>query len=95
MRTTTPRSSHAIWTPPADRPDPIDLLEAQLDDYVELYLEGNANLKVDFEIGDALDKVERLGVVEKQGEFYKAVSLPAALERLDYRWDNYFQYNKA
>lgn len=66
-----------------------------LDDYVEMYLEGNANLKVDFEIGDALDKVERLGVVEKQGEFYKAVPLPTALEKLDYRWDNYFQYNKA
>ncbi len=66
-----------------------------LDDYVEMYLEGNANLKVDFEIGDALDKVERLGVVEKHGEFYKAVPLATALERLDYRWDNYFQYNKA
>ena len=66
-----------------------------LDDYVEMYLEGNANLKVDFEIGDALDKVERLGVVEKYGEFYKAVPLPTALEKLDYRWDNYFQYNKA
>src|SRR5207244_8380050 len=32
----------------------------QLDDYVELYLEGAADLKVDFEIGDAIDKVERL-----------------------------------
>jgi hypothetical protein len=29
LRTTTPRSSHALWTPPADRADPIDLLEAQ------------------------------------------------------------------
>ena len=37
----------------------------QLDDYVELYLEGNANLKVDFEIGDALAKLERLKIVRK------------------------------
>jgi uncharacterized protein (DUF2252 family) len=29
LRTTTPRSSHAAWTPAADRADPIDLLEAQ------------------------------------------------------------------
>jgi uncharacterized protein (DUF2252 family) len=29
LRTTTPRSSHAAWTPPPDRADPIDLLEAQ------------------------------------------------------------------
>jgi uncharacterized protein (DUF2252 family) len=29
LRATTPRSSHAAWTPPANRRDPIDLLEAQ------------------------------------------------------------------
>src|SRR5919198_553720 len=28
-RAETPRSSHAEWTPPSDRPDPIDLLEEQ------------------------------------------------------------------
>jgi hypothetical protein len=65
----------------------------QLDDYVELYLEGNANLKVDFEIGDALDKLERLGLVKKEGEAYRAVPLEKALEMLDWRWDNYFKYN--
>jgi hypothetical protein len=67
----------------------------QLDDYVEMYLEGAAKLKVDFEIGDAIEKVERLGVVEKVNGLYRAVALPTALEKLDYRWDNYFQYNKA
>ncbi len=66
----------------------------QLDDYVEMFLESSAKLKVDFEIGDALDKVERLGVVEKHGEYYKAVPIATALERLDHRWDNYFQFNK-
>ena len=63
------------------------------DDYVELYLEGNAHLKVDFEIGDALDKLERLGLVKKEGEAYRAVPLGKALEVLDWRWDNYFKYN--
>ena len=28
-RSRTPPSSHAGWTPPSDRPDPVDLLEAQ------------------------------------------------------------------
>jgi hypothetical protein len=37
----------------------------QLDDYVELELERKTKLKVDFEIGDALDKLERLRIVEK------------------------------
>ena len=58
-------------------------------------LEGRLGLKVDFEIGDALEKLERLGLVSKQGERYRAAPIETALERLDYRWDNYFQYNKA
>jgi uncharacterized protein (DUF2252 family) len=29
QRRTTPRSSHAQWTPPADRPDPVTILEEQ------------------------------------------------------------------
>ena len=64
----------------------------QLDDYVELYLEGNANLKVDFEIGDALAKLERLKIVRKLGDAYQAQSLDKALEMLDWTWDNYFKY---
>ncbi|HZY88795.1 MAG TPA: DUF3754 domain-containing protein, partial [Gemmataceae bacterium] len=65
----------------------------QLDDYVEMYLEGNANLKVDFEIGDALAKLERLKIVQKVGGAYRAQPLEKALEMLDWTWDNYFKYN--
>jgi hypothetical protein len=65
----------------------------QLDDYVELWLEGNANLKVDFEIGDALAKLERLKIVSKVGKAYRAQPLDKALEMLDWTWDNYFKYN--
>ena len=64
-----------------------------LDDYVELYLEGNANLKVDFEISDALAKLERLQIVRKTGDTYHAQPLDKALEMLDWTWDNYFKYN--
>jgi hypothetical protein len=65
----------------------------QLDDYVEIYLEHNANLKVDFEIGDALAKLERLKIVYKSGDAYRAVPIDKALEMLDWTWDNYFKYN--
>jgi hypothetical protein len=65
----------------------------QLDDYVELELEGKLNLKVDFEIDDALAKLEKLNIVKKTGDHYHAVNLEKALEMLDYRWDNYFKYN--
>lgn len=68
---------------------------ASLDDYIEMDLERLANLKVDFEIADALAKLERLGLVQKEGGRYRAVPIDKALEALDYAWDNYFRYNKA
>jgi hypothetical protein len=68
-------------------------LPSALDDYIELELERVAKLKVDFEIGDALDKLEKLRIVEKVGEHYRAQPLAKALAMLDYTWDNYFKYN--
>jgi hypothetical protein len=65
----------------------------QLDDYVEMYLEQHAGLKVDFEIGDALAKLERLKIVAKRGNAYRAQPLEKALEMLDWTWDNYFKYS--
>ncbi len=67
---------------------------SDLDDYVEMDLERLAGIKVDFEIDDALAKLERLNLVTKNGERFAAVPLEQALERLDYTWDNYFKYNK-
>ena len=48
--------------------------------------------------GDALvdrllAKVLKLRIMQQIGDHYKACPLPKALELLDYRWDNYFQYN--
>lgn len=66
----------------------------QLDDYIEMDLEGKLNLKVDFEIQDALDKLLRLNLVTLSGDKYRTVPIDRALELLDHRWDNYFIYNK-
>lgn len=65
-----------------------------LDDYVEMDLERLANVKVDFEVDDAMAKLERLKMVTKNGDRYLAVPIEKALESLDYAWDNYFKYNK-
>lgn len=67
----------------------------QIDDYVEMELEGKLNMKIDFEIVDAIAKLEKLQIVTRNGDKYRAVGIDRALERLDYRWDNYFQYNKS
>src|SRR5262249_43672473 len=64
-----------------------------LDDYVEMDLERLAKLKVDFEIEDALAKLDKLRIVEKVGDRYRAQPIAKALEMLDYTWDNYFKYN--
>jgi hypothetical protein len=69
--------------------------EKDLDDYVEMDLERLASVKVDFEIEDALGKLERLNLVTKNGDRYTAVPIDRALEALDYAWDNYFKYNVA
>jgi len=77
------------------RASPDGWTALHLDDYVELDLERLADLKVDFEIDDALAKLERLKLVTKTGDRYKAVPMEKALETLDYAWDNYFKYNLA
>lgn len=67
----------------------------QLDEYIELELQGKLKIKVDFEVGDALEKLEKLHLVGKVGDRYRAEPLDRALERLDERWDNYFAYHRA
>ncbi len=61
----------------------------ELDDYVELDIEKRLNLEVDFEIEDALQKLERAGLVDVENGRYRAISIEAAQERLDEHWDRY------
>ena len=46
-------------------------------------------MKVDFEIGDALQKLERARIVEVADGRYRAIPIEAAQERLDTLWDRY------
>ncbi len=61
----------------------------ELDDYVELDLERRLNIEIDFEIEDALAKLERAGIVTKTGDRYRAVPLEAAQDTLDQLWQHY------
>ncbi|HVK08285.1 MAG TPA: DUF3754 domain-containing protein [Gemmataceae bacterium] len=51
----------------------------ELDDRIEEDLDQRLGIKVDFEIADALDKLDTLGLVRREGEGYKAVSITEAL----------------
>ncbi|HXG09040.1 MAG TPA: DUF3754 domain-containing protein [Gemmataceae bacterium] len=67
---------------------------AQLDDFIERYLEQNAGIEVNFEIGDAVAKLERMRIVVKEGDRYQARPIAEALEELDHAWDSYFGYHQ-
>lgn len=59
---------------------------AELDDYIELNLEKRLNLEVNFEIDDAIRKLESAGLVEVHDGRYRAIPLEAAQEKLDQLW---------
>jgi hypothetical protein len=66
----------------------------QLEDYIEMYLEGAAGLKVAFEVGAALTKLEQMRIVEKDDGHYRPAPVEKAIEILHWTWDNYFKNAK-
>ena len=67
----------------------------QLDDYIEIDLERTLKMKVDFEISDALAKLERLGLITSlDSGRYVAVPIDEAMRRIDEMWDYLFPYNQ-
>ena len=50
--------------------------------------------ELDFEISDALDKLERMQLVTLDGDNYQALPLTQAKKHLDQRWDSLFDYNQ-
>jgi hypothetical protein len=57
------------------------LSAGQLDATVEQYLDGLAGRTVDFEVADALAKLYRFGIAEKEGDEVRALEPETALER--------------
>lgn len=68
------------------------LTRNEIDAESERFLRERVKLDIDFEIGDALGKLERLGLVTRAGESYAAISAQAALTKLDQAWDAYFKF---
>jgi hypothetical protein len=63
----------------------------QLEDYIEMYLEGSAGLKVAFEVGAALIQLEQMHLIQKDGGVYRPLPLEQAVEKLKSTWDTYFK----
>ena len=68
------------------------LTKNQLDDRIENWLAENWNCHIDFEIGDAVNKLQRLNLIQPDGEILHGVSLSEAKQQLDTIWDNFFTW---
>jgi hypothetical protein len=67
----------------------------QIDRAAEQLLRDKCNLKVDFEVEDALDKLHRLNLIEAlPGGKWRTVAISAALYELDRAWDNFFSFHQ-
>ena len=68
-----------------------------LDHRIEAWFQETFEVPLDFEVEDALGKLERLNLCEVIGRddtgtpLWEAVALPEACERLDRQWDNFFR----
>lgn len=69
------------------------LARGEIDNFAEAFLQERFGIDVDFEIHDALDKLERLGMVSREGDAYAAVAPADALARLDAAWDAVFNFS--
>lgn len=69
------------------------LVKAEIDNFAESFLREKFTLDIDFEVHDALSKLERLGLVTRNGETYAAVDPADALARLDAAWDGVFNFS--
>ncbi|MGE0045344.1 MAG: DUF3754 domain-containing protein [Hyphomonadaceae bacterium] len=70
------------------------MAKADIDKAAEAFLAERFGLAVDFEIGDALGKLERLGLVAREGEALRAAPIAESLARLDSAWDAFFKYQQ-
>jgi len=67
--------------------------QTELDEHIEQWILKTFKVDVDFEVDDALAKLERLELLRRGGERFSVPPPEEALARLDYIWDNYFTYN--
>jgi hypothetical protein len=66
----------------------------ELDVEVEKRLRKEFGILTDFEIGDALDKLERFGLIAKTGDRFSAIPVAQAKASLDSRWDDLFRFTQ-
>jgi hypothetical protein len=69
------------------------LVKSEIDNFCETFLRERFALEIDFEIQDALNKLERLGLVAQEGGGFTAIAPLEALAKLDAAWDGLFNFS--
>ena len=69
------------------------LTKNALDQRIESWLAERWDCHIDFEIGDALHKLQRLKLITVEKDAWRCVALNDAKQQLDTIWDNFFTYN--
>jgi hypothetical protein len=62
---------------------------------IEMWLKESFGAQVNFEVEDALAKLESLNLLQRQGERLSVLPLDDALARLDSIWDDFFRFEGA
>lgn len=71
-----------------------DFTEPQLDAEIEKWFAESHGVMLDFEVDDAMTKLERLGLAWREGRILRVKPLDQAKQRIDYLWDNFFSFNQ-
>lgn len=72
---------------------PEGLSAQALDQEIERWFAQTYQCTLDFEISDALGKLERMQLITSKGDLYLPLCLTVAKQKLDTQWDNIFSYN--
>jgi hypothetical protein len=67
----------------------------ELDRRIETWLKATFQIEADFEVGDALAKLEGLGFLTQKDGKIAGVPLTDALARLDTLWDRLYDFTRA
>ena len=71
------------------------LTESQLEDRVEQWLKATFAVEIEFEVAEALAKLDRFGLLCRDGERLSVPPPEETIARLDRLWGDFFRYQKA
>ena len=71
------------------------MTEEELDREIEAWFAGAHGATLDFEVDDAVRKLERMGLAKRDaGGRLTVMTLAESKQRIDWLWDNFFSYNE-